>query len=168
MHTYTDVILYVLFYTIVFATAWYFSMDIQNASRVLWNACGNLKGKVKHAKPFKRRASDSDFQLIDDVEDNSVPSTPDGRDSWSLATSYRPSRGSANDLSEGIDCGHFTEDEFLARFGGMRTQPFRHETASGYTTTSASARWLKLEVILFRLGTLALARMLYTLLQSSS
>lgn len=109
----------VLFYFALFFIAWYFSMDIQNASKALWNACGNLKGKVAQNKAFKRRASDSDFQLLHGAESASIPGTPDGRDDWNVLNNYRPDRGSADDLKDVLDCGHFTEDEFLARFGGM-------------------------------------------------
>lgn len=102
----------------------YLSMDIHNASKTLWSACGNLKGKMKPAQPFKRRASDSDFQLLNSGDDTSVPGTPEPRDGWSLISDHRNNFGSADDLSRGVDCGHFTEEEFLARFGGMRSLPF--------------------------------------------
>ena len=92
-----EALIYAPFYIAVLFVPWYFSMDIQNASRVLWNACGNLRGKVSHAK-IKRRASDSDFELVHDGEDNSIPCTPDGKDNWSLTSSFRPEHASADDL----------------------------------------------------------------------
>ena len=106
----------------------YLSMDIHNASKVLWSACGNLKGKVAHSQPFKRRASDSDFQLLNSPEDTSVPGTSEPRDGWNLVSDLKHNYGSADDLSRAVDCGHFSEEEFLARFGGRRSLlvfPFR-------------------------------------------
>ena len=112
-----------LFTFLVFAVSLflYLSMDIHNASKVLWSACGNIKGKVAHSQPFKRRASDSDFQLLNSAEDTSVPSTPEPRDGWNLVSDHKHNYGSADDLSGVVDCGHFSEEEFLARFGGMRS-----------------------------------------------
>ena len=125
----------------------YLSMDIHNASKVLWNACENLKGKVVHSQPFKRRASDSDFQLLNSPEETSVPSTPEPRDGWSLVSDHKHAYGSADDLSRAVDCGHFSEEEFLARFGGRRSLPTRflskHQVHSSYLICfGALTAWL--------------------------
>lgn len=115
-----DNVLPLALYVFFFCLVWAFRMDIQNASKAIWNACGNLKGRASHPKLVKRHASDSEVQLLrtEDESPSAVP-IPDGKDSWSLVDSHRPDFGSASDLIGGNDCGRFTEDEFLARFGGI-------------------------------------------------
>lgn len=100
-------------YFFILALSWYFSMDVHNASRALWNACGSIKGKIIVSS---RRSSETEFQFLRDSEDTSVPSTPEGRESWILTNGTRPSSEALDGV---IEFGRFTEEEFLARFGGM-------------------------------------------------
>lgn len=100
-------------YFFLLCPLWVFAMDIQTASRALWHACGNLKDKMRHSN-LPRPQSDPSLAYSDLRDDESRPSTPERRDSWSLVDNQSPNRVG----SLGRDTGRFTEEEFLKRFGG--------------------------------------------------
>jgi len=87
-------------------------MDIQGASRVLWSACGQIKDKVKHTIP--RRASELEFEFLKREAEYEI-SPSDARNAWGSEPGSSP-------LDQGTnDNGHFSYEEFLARFGAGAT-----------------------------------------------
>lgn len=103
------------FYAAAFLFSLYLlsSMDIHSARRVIWNASGSVFGKIT-----RRRASETDFQTLQ-KEGSPLAGTSVDKNDWDLISGHRDSHGSANDVAGVTDSGHFTDDEFLARFGGM-------------------------------------------------
>lgn len=101
-------------YILSLCLLWVFAMDIQTASRAIWNACGQLKERMKHSA-LPRPQSDPSISFSESREDASRPSTPEGRDSWSLVDSDSPRR--IDTLAR--DVGHFSESEFLQQYGGV-------------------------------------------------
>ena len=102
------------------SVSWVFAMDIQNASRALWNASGHILDRVKHNVAPVRKSSDyfkenrggyAEASSRPDEEDEGLP--PDGGGSWSLLHRYNLPKAP----SLGVDEGHFSEEEFLRRFG---------------------------------------------------
>jgi hypothetical protein len=88
----------------------YFVMDIHSATRVLWNACGQIKDKVKHTVPG--RTFDMEFEFLENKGGGNSSSPSDARTGWGSEPGSSPSRDHYSS-----DNGHFSYDEFLARFG---------------------------------------------------
>jgi len=84
------------------------------ASRVLWSACGQIKDKVKHTIP--RRASELEFEFLKREAEYEI-SPSDARNAWGSEPGSSP-------LDQGTnDNGHFSYEEFLARFGAGDAEP---------------------------------------------
>ena len=104
-----DPLVVLAFFIAVLSVSWLFAMDIQHR---LWNWTEKVRGEVP------RRHSGPNFHYSEAGEESSRPSTPEpeGSNSWSLLDRFTPARlGSLNQA----DAGHFTEEEFLQRFGEL-------------------------------------------------
>lgn len=98
----TDPLLLTVFTSCIALLGWlFYVMDIQNASRALWTACEHLKDRVKQsATPFMHKDAN-----------------PRGEQAENSQRLANRSPWSSTDTLD-ADAGHFTEREFLQRFGG--------------------------------------------------